>query len=115
MSGEIQTKFQTYLHLQAELGVLRKKQREVKKEVDSLEKDIKLYMTSNDMDSIALKEGEIVLYSKKIPQTFKKDVIVETLTEELQDSTKAEELTKIILQNKKFLVEDKLRAVIKKT
>jgi hypothetical protein len=71
-------------------------------------------MTANDMDSISLKEGEIVMYSKKISQTFKKDVILEKIKEKLHDSQKAEELTDSILQNKKYIVEDKIKAVIKK-
>jgi hypothetical protein len=66
------------------------------------------------MDSISLKEGEIVLYPKKISQMFKKEVIMEKLTEELKDGKKAEELTQSILQNKRFVIEDKLKAVIKK-
>jgi hypothetical protein len=110
----VQEKFQEYIQLNKELTVIRKQQKELKTKVDGLEKEIKEYMTRNDMDSISIKEGEIVLYSKKIPQTFKKEVIVEKLTEKLNDSQKAEELAQSILQNKKFLVEDKIRAVIKK-
>ena len=66
------------------------------------------------MDSISLKDGEIVLYSRKISQTFKKETIVERLTEELKDNLKAEQLAQSILENKKFIVEDKIKAVIKK-
>jgi hypothetical protein len=114
MSGLIQEKFQKYLEIQKQLTESRKQQKEWKKEIDALEKDIKDYMTQNDMDSISLKDGEIVLYAKKISQTFKKEVIMEKLTEKLKDSQKAEELTQSILQNKTFIVEDKLKAVIKK-
>jgi hypothetical protein len=71
-------------------------------------------MTKNDMDSVSLRDGEIVIYPKKISQTFKKESIVEKLTEKLNDSQKAEELTQSILKNKTFIVEDKLKAVIKK-
>jgi hypothetical protein len=114
MSNQIQEKLNEYLTINKDLKVLRKHQRELKQKSDLLEKEIKNYMTDNDMDSIALKEGEIILYAKKIPQTFKKEVIIEKLTEKLNDSQKAEELTQSILQNKKFVVEDKIRAVIKK-
>lgn len=110
----LQEKFTSYLELNKELAVLRKQQRELKSRLTNIEKDIKEYMTQNEMDSIALKDGEIVLYNKKIPQTFKKDTIVEKLTETLKDSKKAEQLTDSILHNKKFLVEEKIRAVIKK-
>ena len=86
----------------------------LREESNILEKEIREYMTKNDMDSISLKDGEIVLYARKIPQTFKKEVIMEKLNEKLKDSQKAEELTQSILQNKQFIVEDKIKAVIKK-
>jgi DNA repair ATPase RecN len=114
MSEGINQKFQQYLEIQQSLAEFRKKQKDCKKTLDALEKDIKEYMTNNDMDSISLKEGEIVLYPKKISQMFKKEVIMEKLTEELKDGKKAEELTQSILQNKRFVIEDKLKAVIKK-
>lgn len=110
----LQEKFTLYLELNKELAQLRKQQRQLKTKVTDMEKDIKEYMTKNEMDSIALKEGEIILYNKKIPQTFKKESIVEKINETLKDSQKAEELTESILHNKKFLLEEKLRAVIKK-
>lgn len=114
MSDTIQEKFKEYLELNKELVVLRKNIKEKKQHVDQLEKDIKEYMTNNNMDSISMKDGEIVLYSKKISQTFKKDTIVEKLTEQLKDSHKAETLTQCILENKKYIVEDKIKAVLKK-
>lgn len=114
MSENVQEKFKEYLDLNKELSLLRKQLKEKKQVVDLLEKDIKNYMTDNNMDSIAMKDGEIVLYSKKISQTFKKDTIVEKLTEQLKDVQKAEALTQSIMQNKKFIVEDKIKAVLKK-
>lgn len=114
MLTAIQEKFQKYLEIQKQLGESRKLQKEWRKDIDSLESDIKEYMTKNDMDSISLKEGEIVLYAKKISQTFKKEVIMEKLNEKLKDTQKAEELTQSILQNKSFIVEDKIKAIIKK-
>lgn len=110
----LQEKFTSYLELNKELAQLRKQQRALKSKITDIEKDIKEYMTKNEMDSIALKDGEIILYNKKIPQTFKKEAIVEKLTESLKDSQRAEELTDSILHNKKFVVEEKIRAVIKK-
>lgn len=110
----IQEKFTLYLELNKELAQLRKQQRGFKTKITEIEKDIKEYMTKNEMDSVALKDGEIILYNKKIPQTFKKESIVEKLTESLKDSQRAEELTESILHNKKFVVEEKIRAVIKK-
>ena len=115
MSNTLQTTFSEYINLNKQLRELRKQQKTIKDKVDSLEKQIKDYMMSNDMDSISLKDGEILLYTKKISQTYKKDSIVEKLTEKLKDSQKAEELAESIVSNKKFLVEDKVKAVIKKT
>ena len=116
MNAPIQEKFLKYLDLQKLLSESRKLQKTLKKETDSLETEIKEYMLKNDMDSISLKEGEIVLYSKKISQTFKRDTIVEKLTESLQCNEKqAEALADNIIKNKTFVVEDKVKAIIKKT
>lgn len=114
MSESVDETLQKYIVLNKELQELRKKQKDIKKQVDTYEKSIKEFMKQNEMDSISLKDGEIVLYSKKIPQTFKKESIVEKLTEKLKDSQKAEELTQSILSNKKFTVEDKIKAILKK-
>jgi hypothetical protein len=110
----IQEDFTSYITINKELVALRKQQAELKKKAKVLEQQIKDYMINNMMDSISLKDGEIVLYDKKIPQTFKKESIVEKLTEQLKDSQKAEELTESILQNKKYVLENKIKAVIKK-
>lgn len=112
--SDIQEQFLDYLRLQKELKLLSKQSKDIRTKLAELEKGIKGYMVENDMDSVSTKEGQIVMYGKKVSQTFKKDVIVEKLTEKLQDSHIAEELTQSILQNKKFVIEDKLRAIIKK-
>ena len=111
----IEDQLQEYLNLNKTLTEMRKQQKVIKEKADALEKGIKQYMTDNGMDSINLKDGEIVLYSRKVSQTFKKEAIVEKLTEELHDTQKAEQLTQCILQNKKFLLEDKIKAVLKKS
>lgn len=110
----IEEKFTQYLQMNKEMGIVRKQLKEQKKQCDNLEKEIKDYMQSNEMDSISLQEGEIVLYSRKISQTFRKENIVEKLTEKLNNSEKAEELADSIISNKKFVLEDKIKAVIKK-
>jgi microsomal dipeptidase-like Zn-dependent dipeptidase len=110
----IQNKLESYIELQKVLSDYRKKLRDSKKQLDDLEKEIKTYMTTNGMDSIALPTGEIVLYNKKIPQTFKKESMVDTLTDKLKNQKQAEELVETILKNKTFLVEEKVRAIIKK-
>lgn len=114
MSSDIQQKFQNYLDLHKSLSQMRKEQKETKSLIDKLEKEIKDYMTQNDMDSIALKDGEIILYAKKVSQTFKKEVLMEKINEHLKDSERSEQLTESILHNKKYIVQDKIKAVIKK-
>lgn len=110
----LQDLFKDYIESSKQLSELREKQKELKKSIDKIEKSIKEYMKNNEMDSISLKDAEIVLYDKKISQTFKKETITEKLTEELSDPQKAEELAKSIVQNKKFIVENKIKVVLKK-
>ena len=106
--------FKEYIDLSKEIQNLRNQQKEVKNKMNKIELLIKEYMKNNEMDSISLNEAEIVLYDKKISQTFKKETITEKLTEELSDPSKAEELAKSIVQNKKFLIENKIKVVMKK-
>ena len=110
----IQNQLESYIELQKVLSDYRKKLRDSKKQLDEMEKEIKTYMTTNGMDSIALPTGEIVLYNKKISQTFKKESMIDTLTDKLQNQKQAEELVDTILKNKTFLVEEKVRAILKK-
>ena len=114
MTNSIQEKFTEYIQLNQDLKQIKKQQADLNKRKKDLEKQIKEYMVNNDVDSISVKEGEIVLYAKKIPQTFKKESIVEKLTEKLKNVEQAEELTESILKNNKFIMEDKIRAVIRK-
>ena len=70
MSLTIHEKFSNYLLLQKNLVAIRKEQKNVKKELDTLEADIMEYMVNNEMNNISIKEGEIILYPIKIAQTF---------------------------------------------
>ena len=111
---DIQEKFKLYLELNKEIAEFRKKQREQKKILDKLEKEIHEYMTDNDMDNISLKDGQIVLYDKKISQSFKRPAIIEKLTEKLEcDEKKAEDIAESILTNKVYTVEKKIKFNIK--
>jgi hypothetical protein len=113
---DIQDKLKLYLELNKEIAAFRKKQTAQKKVVQNLEKEIQEYMTDNDLDSIPLKDGDIVLYERKVSQSFKRPAIVEKITEELKcDETKAEKLAESILTNKVFTLEKKIKANIKKT
>ena len=112
---DIQEKFKLYLELNKEIVEFRKKQREQKKVLDQLEKEMHDYMSDNNMDSISLKDGEIVLYDRKVSQSFKRPAIVEKLTEKLRcDEKKAEDIAESILTNKVYTVEKKIKVNIKK-
>ena len=112
---DIQEKFKLYLEINKEIAEFRKKQRDQKKELQRLEQEIFDYMSENNMDSISLKDGEIVLYDKRVSQSFKRPAIVEKLTEKLRcDEKKAEDIAESILTNKVYTVEKKIKANIKK-
>lgn len=110
----LKEKFKTFLEANKEITDMRKAVNERKKQNDILEKEIQKYMTDNDMDSISIAEGEILLYQRKIPQKFKKENIVQTINETLNDNSVAEKLTENIINNKVFTTESKIRAVVKK-
>lgn len=111
----IQEKFKLYLELQKEIVVFRKKQAEQKKTLQNLERDIQEYMVNNDMSTISLKDGEIMLYDKKKSQTFNKSTMAERLSEVLKvDEEKAEKIVDSIVSNKVFTVEQKLKVNMKK-
>ena len=63
---DIQEKFKLYIELNKEIHEFRKKQRDQKKVLDQLEREIYDYMADNNMDNISLKDGDIVFYDKKI-------------------------------------------------
>ena len=113
MSLTIHEKFSNYLLLQKNLVAIRKEQKNVKKELDTLEADIMEYMVNNEMNNISIKEGEIILYPKKISQTFKKETIIETLNVKLKNTLQSEELAESILENKKFITQDKIKVKLK--
>ena len=112
---DIQEKFKLYIEMNKEIAEFRKKQRDQKKILDKLEQEIHDYMSNNNMDNISLKDGEIILYEKKISQSFKRPAIIEKLTEKLKcDEKKAEDIAESILNNKVFTLEKKIKANIKK-
>jgi CO dehydrogenase/acetyl-CoA synthase gamma subunit (corrinoid Fe-S protein) len=108
----IEEKLKVYLEINKELVEFRKKQKEQKKVLINLEKEIHEYMLNNKMDSINIGGSKIILYDKKINQSFKRSAIIEKLTEKL-DEKKAEELAESILTNKVFTIEKKLKVDLK--
>lgn len=108
-----------YLSLHKELSDLRKHQSKLKKRFIECEKTIKKHMQDNNLTSLLSRDGnEIKIYDKKIPQTFKKENIVNKLTEKLSNTklsgTTVEDLTESILKNNVFVVEEKIKAIVKK-
>lgn len=115
MTTSMQDVITEYFDAVNESKELRTKQKNLKKKIDDIQNKIKKYMIENDINNLSFEQGDIVMYEKKIPQTFKKENIIETLTEELKDNEKATEITHTILSNKKFLIENSVKAVVKKT
>ena len=111
----IQEKFKLYIALQKEIKSFRVKQAEQKKILQTLEADIQEHMLNEGLDNITLADGEIVIYQRKTNQAMKKPAIVEKIAEKLKcTDEKAEELAESILSNKIFLVENKIKANLKK-
>ncbi len=114
MTTPMQDVITEYFDAVNECKELRVKQKNLRKKIDDIQNKIKKYMIENDISNLSFEQGDIVMYEKKIPQTFKKENIIETLTEELKDNEKATEITHTILSNKKFLIENSVKAVVKK-
>jgi len=113
MTPDIEKSLHEYFLLQGEVSQMKTRSKELKQKISSLERSIKAYMESNHMTNLTTTMGEVILYGKKVAQTFKKETIIETLTEKLHNSKQAEELTDSIIQNKKFKIEDKIKVVLK--
>jgi hypothetical protein len=106
----IQEKLNKYLEINKHITDFRKKVSEYKKTLVSLENEIQEYMKDNDLNTLDLKEGKIILYDRKISQSFKKQSISDLLKEKLKcDNEKAQTLAESILTNKTFKVEKKLK------
>lgn len=103
-----------YLEINKEITELKRQQSELRKRFKELEEHIKEYMERNDLPSIESSNGTVIFLSdKKIPQTFKKDIVVNKLTEKLTKSklndTSIEDLADSILKNDVFLLEKTIK------
>ena len=115
MTEIIQAKFKKYLDINKDINTFRKKVSENKKVLQSLEQEIQDYMLENDMTSIQLNDGEILLYDRKVSQSFKKESISECLKTKLKcDEDKADDIAQSILTNKVFKIESKIKVNLKK-
>ena len=111
----IEDKFKLYLNLNKEIAEFRKYMNAKKKLLLNLEDSIKEYMKENEMDSINCADGEIILSDFKVSQTYKKETIIDKLTEKLKGNNElAENLADSIITNKVFLTSKKLKAKLKK-
>ena len=111
----IQDKFKLYLDLNKEISESRKQTSLKKKTLQNLEDEIMEYMKTNEMDSINCVDGEIILGDFKVSQTYKKETIVDKLTEKLKGNNElAENLAESIVTNKVFITSKKLKAKLKK-
>lgn len=91
-----------YLNLQNQLKELRKQQLEIKKQCANIEQELLTYMTDNNVDKLSYNQNEIILYDKKVNMTFKKENLVDTISQELKDAAKAETIVEKIVSNKVF-------------
>jgi hypothetical protein len=112
-------KINEYISIHKEVSELKKKQSKLKKSLKELEEGLKEYMQKNNMNSLLTSSGnEIILYDKKIPQTFKKENIINKLTEKLQEThlnnTSVSDLAESIFKNDVFVVEGKIKLNAKK-
>lgn len=107
-------KIDNFIAMHKEMSELRKKQSNLKKMIAGLDVEIKKYMEENDISLLKSPNGgEIKLYDKKIPQTFKKENIVNKLNEKLQNvplkDTSVNDLAESIFNNTVFVVEKKIK------
>lgn len=115
MATTIEDKFNQYLDLNKKITELKKTQNEYKKILLNIEQDIQNYMIENNMDSISLNGGQIVLYERKQALTFKKETMTDKIVDELKcNQDKATKLAESIITNKVFNVVQKIKANIKK-
>jgi hypoxanthine-guanine phosphoribosyltransferase len=99
-----------YLSLTKEIAELKKVQSQLRKRQKELEDNIKEYLEKNQLTSISTSDGtEIFLSDRKIPQTFKKDIVMNKLTEKLTrtklNDTSVEDLAESILKNDVYILE----------
>ena len=110
-------KIDEYISIHKELNEIKKKQTKLKKIVKDLESDIKEYMQNNNTSVVKSTSGyEIILYDKKIPQTFKKENVINKLSEKLQNvkmNVSVDELADSIFKNDVFVVEEKIKPNLK--
>ena len=110
----MQNNLHEYLELHKELAELRKTQSQLRKRYKELENTIKEYLEKNNLTTIQSSDGtEIFISDRKVPQTFKHDVVVDKLTEKLNKSklndTTVEDLAESILKNDIFVIEKTIK------
>lgn len=111
-------KIEEYVAIHKELQNMKKKQLNLRKTLKMLDCEIKKHMQENNLTLLTSSTGvEIMLYEKKIPQTFKKENIINKLTEKLHNvplrNTSVNDIAESIFQNV-FITEEEIKPVLKK-
>lgn len=91
---------QSYIDLDDEIRSLTNDLKDLKLKKKSIEENILDYMKSSNLDQINLGKGKLKLVKSKTFETLKKDYLLDKLSETM-DSSKAEEITTKILNNRK--------------
>jgi seryl-tRNA synthetase len=111
-------KIDQYLSIHKELNELKKKQANLRKNLKMLDVEIKKHMQENNLNVLTSQSGGVItLYEKKIPQTFKKENIINKLSEKLQNvplkNTTVSDIADSLFQNV-FVIEEEIKPVLKK-
>jgi len=112
---EIKNVIEKCLELEMSLKDIKSRQKEIKTQIDNYKIEIKEYLIDNEIDKLALSNGEIKLVDRKISQTFKKETIANVLQERLKQTKDPEELADSIIENKKYIIEKTVKINLKKS
>lgn len=99
-------KIQLYSSLQKESLEIQKAQKEKKKLLKTLHKEIECYMKDHDINVLQIPDGEIKLCDKKVNQTFKLQSIKNKLVQKLKcKEEEISELAESLVSEKVFTTE----------
>lgn len=113
MDSHFQEVLDDYIENNKQLSELRKQQQDLKKKNLVLETKVKEYMLENKMDSLSFAGGDIVIYERKVSETFKKPSLIENLKPHLSSEAKAEAAAESILNNKVFSTKSSIKVKTK--
>jgi hypothetical protein len=118
---DIKEVYDNYYRLKHEMKTLKEQERKVSKDIQEEEIKIKEHMTVNQIDCVSMTNYQIILYEKKINQTYKKQTIKSVILEsmdtikQLTDNDRISELlTENIMNNKVFITKPEIKIKINK-